>query len=74
MNKECELHGARIFVLFTDVNHAPRTQVQNSEDLILISTTPIFKMMGTGYRELSPASTNLKHDSFEATGFFCVWF
>lgn len=41
MNKECKLHGARISVLFIDLNHAPRTQVQNSEGLILISALAV---------------------------------
>lgn len=62
--------GASIFVLFTDVTLEPRTQLKNSEGLVFISTVLLFKMMDTGYKELSPVSPNRKPDFFETTGSF----
>lgn len=72
MNEECKVQGASIFVLLTTVTHEPRTQLKNSEGLVFISTILVFKMMGTGYKELSSVSPNQKPDFFETTASFMV--
>lgn len=60
----------RIFVLFTDVSQAPRTQLKNSEGLMFIINNLVYRTMDAGCREFSHISTKPKYDSFETTRSF----